>query len=62
MPEPLRAFAENQPFTPMIEAIRGLLLGTPVGNSVELAAAWSIGFAVVGYLWAMRRYDRAPGQ
>jgi ABC-2 type transport system permease protein len=38
MPEPLRAFAENQPFTPMIEAIRGLLLGTPVGNSVVLAA------------------------
>ena len=62
MPEPLRAFAENQPFTPMIEAIRGLLLGTPVGNSVVLAIAWSIGFAVVGYLWAMRRYDSAPGR
>jgi ABC-2 type transport system permease protein len=58
MPEPLRAFAENQPFTPMIEAVRGLLLGTPVGNSVAFAIAWSIGFAVVGYLWAMRRYDR----
>jgi ABC-2 type transport system permease protein len=62
MPEPLRAFAENQPFTPMIEAIRGLLLGTPVGNSVVLAVAWSIGFAVVGYLWAMHRYERAPGR
>jgi ABC-2 type transport system permease protein len=60
MPEPLRAFAENQPFTPMIEAIRGLLLGTPAGNSVVLAASWSIGFAVVGYLWSMRRYERAP--
>ena len=62
MPEPLRAFAQNQPFTPMIEAIRGLLLGTPVGNSALLAIAWSVGFAVVGYLWAMRRYDRAPGR
>jgi ABC-2 type transport system permease protein len=61
MPEPLRWFADNQPFTPMIEAIRGLLLGTPSGNSVLLAIAWAIGFAVVGYLWAMRRYDRAPG-
>lgn len=62
MPEPLRAFAENQPFTPMIEAIRGLLLGTPVGNSVVRAIAWSIGFAVFGYLWAMRRYNGAPGR
>lgn len=62
MPEPLRAFAENQPFTPMIEAIRGLLLGTPVANSVVLAVVWSIGFAVVGYLWAMRQYERAPGR
>ncbi len=62
MPEPLRAFAENQPFTPMIEAVRGLLLGTPIGESVLLAVAWSTAFAVVGYLWAMRRYERAPGR
>jgi ABC-2 type transport system permease protein len=46
----------------MIEAIRGLLLGTSAGNSVVLAVAWSIAFVAVGYLWAMRRYDRAPGR
>jgi ABC-2 type transport system permease protein len=58
MPEPLHTFAENQPFTPMIEALRGLLFGTPSGNSALLAVAWSIAFSIVGYLWAMRRYNR----
>lgn len=60
MPEPLRLFAENQPFTPMIEAVRGLLLGSPVGNSALVAIAWSVAFAVIGYLWAMKLYNRDP--
>jgi ABC-2 type transport system permease protein len=60
MPDLLRLFAENQPFTPMIEALRGLLLGTPIGNSGLIAVAWSIGFAIVGYAWAMKRYNRDP--
>jgi ABC-2 type transport system permease protein len=60
MPEPLASFAEYQPFTPMIETLRGLLLGTPIGNSGVLAVAWSIGIAVVGYVWAMKRYNRDP--
>lgn len=59
---PLRLFADNQPFTPMIETLRGLLLGTPIGNSSALAVAWSIAIAVVGYLWAMKLYNRDPAR
>jgi ABC-2 type transport system permease protein len=58
MPGPLAAFAENQPFTPVIETLRGLLLGTPIGNSGLVAVAWCVGIAVVGYLWARRLYER----
>jgi ABC-2 type transport system permease protein len=58
MPGPLAAFAESQPFTPVIETLRGLLLGTPIGNSGPIAVAWCFGIAVVGYLWARRLYER----
>jgi ABC-2 type transport system permease protein len=55
----LRWFAEYQPFTPIIETIRGLLLGTGIGGSGIAAAAWSAGIALVDYLWAQRRlYNR----
>ena len=60
MPDPLRVFAENQPFTPMIETLRGLVLGTPVGSSGVIAVAWCIAFSVVGYVWAMKLYTRNP--
>ena len=43
MPAGLRWFAEHQPFTPIIETLRGLLLGTPIGNSGVLAVAWCAG-------------------
>ena len=52
MPTGLRWFAEYQPFTPVTETLRGLLLGTPIGNSAVIAAAWCAGIALVGYLWA----------
>jgi len=58
MPGPLGWFAQVQPFTPMIETVRGLLLGTAIGDSAVLAVAWSIGIALLGYLWARRLYDR----
>jgi ABC-2 type transport system permease protein len=58
MPDGLSWFAENQPFTPVIETVRGLLLGTPIGNSGVLAVAWCVAFSVVGYLWARRLYER----
>jgi ABC-2 type transport system permease protein len=58
MPVGLRWFAEYQPFTPIIETIRGLLLGTGIGASGIVAAAWCAGIALVGYIWAKRLYNR----
>jgi ABC-2 type transport system permease protein len=60
MPVGLRWFAEYQPFTPFIETLRGLLTGTPIGNSAVIAIAWCVGITLVGYLWALRRYHRDP--
>jgi ABC-2 type transport system permease protein len=53
-------FARNQPFTPIIETIRGLLMGTPIGNSAVLAVAWCIGLTLVGYFGACAMYNRDP--
>jgi ABC-2 type transport system permease protein len=60
MPVGMRWFAEYQPFTPVIETIRGLLLGTPIGNSAILAIGWCAAIALVGYLWAKKLYNRDP--
>jgi ABC-2 type transport system permease protein len=62
MPAGVRWFAQNQPFTPIINTLRGLLTGTPIGHSAVLAAAWCAGVAAVGYLWARRRYDHNPAR
>jgi ABC-2 type transport system permease protein len=58
MPGPLKLFAEYQPFTPIIETLRGLLTGTSFGNDGILAVAWCVGIAAVSYLWAMRLYEQ----
>ena len=60
MPAGLRWFAENQPFTPTIETLRGLLLGTPIGNSGLVAVAWCLAISLFGFLWARRLYGRDP--
>jgi ABC-2 type transport system permease protein len=60
MPVGVRWFAEHQPFTPMIETMRGLLLGTPIGSSGIVATAWCIAIALAGYLWARVAYNRDP--
>jgi ABC-2 type transport system permease protein len=60
MPGPVAWFAENQPFTPIIETLRGLLLGTPIGNSGLLAVGWCVVIGLIGYLWSMRLYNRDP--
>ena len=62
MPTGLRWFAEYQPFTPIIETIRGLLMGTPIGNSGVLAVAWCVGITAVGYLWAKKLFNRDPSR
>ncbi len=60
MPDGLDWFAENQPFTPLIETVRGLMLGTPIGDSGLLAVGWCVLFSVVSYVWARRLYERDP--
>jgi ABC-2 type transport system permease protein len=60
MPGPVAWFAEHQPFTPIIETIRGLLLGTPIGTSWLWAIGWCVAIAFGGYVWAMRTYHRDP--
>jgi ABC-2 type transport system permease protein len=60
MPTAMRWFAEYQPFTPIMETIRGLLLGTPIGNSAILAVAWSAAIGLGGYLWAKHLFNRDP--
>jgi len=60
MPAGVRAFAKYQPFTPVIETLRGLLLGTPIGDSAVLAVAWCVGLTLVGYLWSRAVYNRDP--
>jgi ABC-2 type transport system permease protein len=62
MPAGLRWFAEHQPFTPIIETVRGLLTGTAIGSSGLVATAWCAAIALVGYLWARRNYERRPAR
>jgi ABC-2 type transport system permease protein len=62
MPAGLRWFAEYQPFTPIIETLRGLLMGTPIGNNAVIALAWCAGIALAGYLWSKKLYNRDPAR
>ncbi|KGP78789.1 MULTISPECIES: ABC transporter permease [unclassified Paenibacillus] len=58
MPSVVRAFAENQPVTAIVEAIRALLSDQPVGNDIWIALAWCIGILLVAYFFAMRAYKK----
>jgi ABC-2 type transport system permease protein len=58
MPSGVRAFAENQPVTAIIETIRALLSNQPVGNEIWVALAWCIGITLVAYFFAMRVYKK----
>jgi ABC-2 type transport system permease protein len=60
MPTVLRWFAEYQPFTPFIETLRGLLMGTPIGNNAPIALAWCATITVVCYLWAKQLFNADP--
>jgi len=63
MPAGVAWFAEHQPYTPIIETLRGLLMGTPIGGSAIRAVIWCVVISVVGYLWARKLYNRprVPG-
>ncbi|PWK80782.1 ABC-2 type transport system permease protein [Lentzea atacamensis] len=58
MPTVLRWFAEYQPFTPFIDALRGLLMGTPIGNSGYIALGWCAVIGFGGYLWSKKLFNR----
>jgi ABC-2 type transport system permease protein len=58
MPAVVRAFAENQPVTSIVEAIRALLSNQPVGNHIWVALAWCVGIMLVAYIFAMRAYKK----
>ncbi len=58
MPKGVRVFAENQPVTSIVEAIRSLLNSEPVGNDIWIAIAWCVGIMAVAYLFAMKAYRR----
>ena len=54
----VRQFAEYQPFTPIIETLRGLLTGTPSAGHAIAAVAWCAGIAIVGYLWSLSTFKK----
>ena len=58
MPGPVRAFAENQPVTAIVDAIRNLLAEQPVGTDIWVALAWCLGLLVLAYGFAMLAYRR----
>jgi ABC-2 type transport system permease protein len=58
MPGPVRAFAENQPVTSIVNAIRGLFAQQQVGGDIWIALAWCAGLLVVAYGAAMAIYRR----
>ena len=58
MPSGVRAFAENQPATAIVEAIRALLSGQPVGNDIWIALPWCVGIMLIAYIFAMRVYKK----
>ena len=58
MPGPVRAFAENQPVTSIVNAIRDLFTQQPVGTDIWIALSWCVGILVVAYAFAMRTYRR----
>ncbi|MFE7358994.1 ABC transporter permease [Streptomyces sp. NPDC057543] len=60
MPGWFQPIAEYQPFTPAIETLRGLLLGSEIGHNGWLAVAWCLGFTVLGYFWSKSAFNRDP--
>ncbi len=62
MPGPVRVFAENQPVTSIVNAIRDLFAQQPVGTDIWIALAWCVGILIVAYIFAMVIYRRKISQ
>ena len=58
----VRWIARYEPFTPIIDTVRGLLLGTPVGGSGIVAIAWCVGLSLVGFWWSRTLFRRDPNR
>ena len=58
MPGPVRAFAENQPVTPIVDTIRSLFAQQPVSTDIWIALAWCVGLLVAAYALAIVAYRR----
>ena len=56
MPGPVRAFAENQPVTSIVNTIRDLFTQQPVGNDIWIALAWCVGILLIAYAFSMVAY------
>ncbi|MCC9310479.1 ABC transporter permease [Kitasatospora sp. RB6PN24] len=54
----IRQFAQYQPFTPIIETLRGLLTGHPQTGTALTALAWCVGLTIAGYLWAVATFRK----
>ncbi len=54
--------AENQPFTPIVDTLRALLIGAPLGDRALVALAWCMGIGLVGYVWSRSAYNRSTNQ
>jgi len=62
MPDWLRAIAEVQPVTPIIETIRGLLMGTDPGSAPLQAVAWCVGIVIVAAVWGAWLFRHKAGR
>ncbi|MDQ1047138.1 ABC transporter permease [Streptomyces sp. V4I2] len=60
MPGWFQPIAEYQPFTPAIETLRGLLLGSEIGHNGWLALAWCLALTVLGYFWSTSKFNADP--
>jgi ABC-2 type transport system permease protein len=60
MSSAVRWISAHEPFTPIIDTLRGLLLDTPVHDNGVIALAWCVGLALAGYLWSMTLFKRDP--
>ena len=58
MPSVVRAFAEHQPVTSIVNSIRALLSGSPVGSELWIALAWCVAIMLDAYLFAARAYQK----
>ena len=58
MPRWLGIFAQYQPMTPIIDSLRGLMLGLPMGNALPIAIAWCVGITAITFILSVRLYNR----